>query len=101
MIEPGMIAYVSGPLFLIGLAVILSRRSAIMMLMGVELMLNAANLNLVAFSNQHPEGSGQLFALFVMVVAAAEVTVGLAILLGVYKTYKTTDPERLNRLKNG
>ncbi len=99
MIEPVHIAYVSGPLFLIGLAVVLSRRSAIMMLMGIELMLNAANLNLVAFSNQNPEVSGQIFALFVMVVAAAEVAVGLAILLAVYKGYKSTDPEKLNRLK--
>lgn len=72
---------ISALLFSIGLAVTVTKRNAILILMGIELMLNAVNLNMVAFSQYDPNRlQGQMFALFIMVIAAAEVTVALAIL---------------------
>lgn len=88
-------------LFSIGLAVVVTKRNAILVLMGIELMLNAVNLNLVAFSQNDPDRlQGQLFALFVIVIAAAEVTVALAIILKVYAYYKTIDLTKVDELKN-
>jgi NADH:ubiquinone oxidoreductase subunit K len=87
-------------LFCIGLAVALTRRNAIAVLIGLELMLNAANLNLVAFSRY--DGAllqGQIFALFVIVVAAAEAAVALALVVRVYGFYKSADLSSLNELK--
>ncbi len=79
-------------LFCIGVAVIITKRNAIVALMGIELMLNAANLNLVAFNRLHPDNvQGQVFALFVIVVAAAEAAVALAIVLKVYQYFKTVN----------
>ncbi|WP_337044861.1 NADH-quinone oxidoreductase subunit NuoK [Emticicia sp. 17c] len=87
-------------LFSIGLAVAVTKRNAIMTLMGVELMLNAVNLNLIAFSQYDPDRlQGQMFALFVMVVAAAEITIALAIILKVYDYFKNIDLESVNELK--
>ena len=92
--------FVAAALFSIGLAVAITKRHFIGILLGIELMLNAVNINLVAFSRYDPERlSGQLFALFVIVVAAAEVTVALAIILRVYGQYKTVDPDQVNDLK--
>ncbi|MHA4737059.1 NADH-quinone oxidoreductase subunit NuoK [Dyadobacter sp. MSC1_007] len=91
---------VAAALFCIGLAVAITKRHFIGMLLGIELMLNAVNINLVAFSRHDPEKlSGQLFALFVIVVAAAEVTVALAIVLRVYSRFKTVDPDKVSELK--
>lgn len=87
-------------LFCIGLAVCLTRRNAIAVLIGLELMLNAANINLVAFSRY--DGlllQGQVFALFVIVVAAAEAAVALALVVRVYGYYKMSDLDSLNELK--
>lgn len=84
-------------LFCIGVAVIITKRNAIVALMGIELMLNAANLNLVAFNRLHPDNvQGQVFALFVIVVAAAEAAVALAIVLKVYQYFKTVNLDEVN-----
>ncbi|AEI50495.1 NADH-quinone oxidoreductase subunit NuoK [Runella slithyformis] len=91
---------VAATLFSIGLAVMITKRNAIAVLIGVELILNAVNLNLVAFSQYDPlRHEGQLFALFVMVVAAAESAVALAIILKVYRHYQTTDLDKINSMK--
>ncbi|GAA4442793.1 NADH-quinone oxidoreductase subunit NuoK [Ravibacter arvi] len=87
-------------LFSIGLAVAVTKKNAIGVLLGLELMLNAVNLNLVAFSRHDPAHlQGQLFALFVMVVAVCEVAIALAIILRVFDHFKTVDPDQINRLK--
>lgn len=91
---------VAAALFSLGLAVAVTKRNVIGILIGLELMLNAANLNLIAFSRHDPMLlRGQLFALFVIVVAAAEVTVALAIVLRVYHHYGTIDPDAVSELK--
>ena len=77
--------YLAAILFSIGSAAVLLRRNAIVAFMGVELMLNAANLALVAFSRMRGDVDGQVMAFFVMVVAAAEVVVGLAIIIAVFR----------------
>src|ERR1051325_3960908 len=88
--------------FAIGLAGALTRRNAIMVLIGIELMLNAANLNLIAFwrYGPHPELlSGMMFAIFSIAVAAAEAAVGLGLVIAIYRHTKTTDLEQMNRMK--
>ena len=83
---------ISAILFCIGVAVAITKRNAIVVLMGIELILNAANLNLIAFNRQYPQNvDGQLFALFVIVVAAAEAAVALAIVLQVYRHFQTVN----------
>jgi NADH-quinone oxidoreductase subunit K len=86
-------------LFCIGVLGVLFRRNAIIIFMCVELMLNAVNLLMVAFSRYFGDTGGQVFVFFVMVVAAAEVAVGLAILMMIYRNTKSTDIDALNRLK--
>jgi len=90
----------SGILFAIGAAIVLVRRSAVISLMGVELMLNSANLAFVTFARIHGNVSGEIMAFFVMVVAAAEVVVGLAIVVSIYKSRVTTNVDDLDLLKN-
>ena len=83
---------VAAILFALGLFTVLTRRNAVAVLMGVELMLNASNVNLVAFNKFIVGGlTGQTFALFVIVLAAAEAAVGLAIVLSIFHTFKTID----------
>jgi NADH-quinone oxidoreductase subunit K len=86
-------------LFGIGVLGVLYRRNAIIIFMCIELMLNAVNLLLVAFSAFHNDGSAQIFVFFIMAVAAAEVAVGLAILIVIYHNSRTTDVNVLNKLK--
>jgi NADH:ubiquinone oxidoreductase subunit K len=88
-------------LFGIGLYGILTRRNAIGILMSIELVLNSVNLNLVAFSKYiTPQVlTGQVFALFVIAVAAGEAVIGLAIVLSIYRTRNTLDPEDINLMK--
>jgi len=88
-------------LFGIGLYGILTRRNAIGILMSIELVLNSVNLNLVAFSRFiTPQAlSGQVFALFVIAVAAGEAVIGLAIVLSIYRCRNTLDPEDINLMK--
>ena len=90
----------SGILFAIGAAIVLVRRSAVISLMGVELMLNSANLAFVTFARIHGNVSGEIMAFFVMVVAAAEVLVGLAIVVSIFKSRVTTNVDDLDLLKN-
>ena len=91
--------WLSAALFTIGVFGVLLRRNAIIIFMCIELMLNAVNLLLVAFSNYYNDTSGQVFVFFIMAVAAAEVAVGLAILIVMYRNTKTTDINTLDRLK--
>ncbi|HNQ13709.1 MAG TPA: NADH-quinone oxidoreductase subunit NuoK [Bacteroidia bacterium] len=89
----------SSVLFTIGVLGVLFRRNAIIVFMCIELMLNAVNLLLVAFSTQHNAADGQVFVFFIMAVAAAEVAVGLAILVSIFKNTKSVDIDFLNKLK--
>ena len=89
----------SALLFSIGVIGVLVRRNAIIIFMCIELMLNAVNLLMVAFSAHHGDGSGQVFVFFIMAVAAAEVAVGLAILIMIHRNSNTTDIDFLNKLK--
>ncbi len=91
--------YLSAALFTIGVLGVLYRRNAIIVFMCIELMLNAVNLLMVAFSNYFNDGAGQVFVFFIMAVAAAEVAVGLAILIMMHRNTRTTDINVLNRLK--
>ncbi|WP_028982029.1 NADH-quinone oxidoreductase subunit NuoK [Sporocytophaga myxococcoides] len=86
-------------LFSIGIIILIIKRNAIAALMGIELMLNAVNINLVVFSNLNKQMDGQMFVIFVIVVAVAEAAVGLALLLQVYKSYKTSDLDKITKLK--
>ncbi|MBB5395589.1 MULTISPECIES: NADH-quinone oxidoreductase subunit NuoK [unclassified Mucilaginibacter] len=92
---------VSVVLFCTGLFIIVSKKNTIQILIGIELMLNAAILNLVAFGKyDRTNNGGQMFALFAIVLAAATTAVALAIILNVYRRYKTIDPDRINQLKD-
>ncbi len=86
-------------LFTIGVLGVLFRRNAIIIFMCVELMLNAVNLLLTAFSTLHGDAGGQVMVFFIMAVAAAEVAVGLAILVMIYNNIRTVDINELNKLK--
>jgi len=99
-INSGLFLLIAAALFSIGLAIVLLKRHAIMVLMGIELMLNAVNLNLIAFSQYDPDRlQGQMFSLFVMIVAAAEAAIALAIILQVYRHYQTVQLDDINELK--
>jgi len=89
----------SAILFTIGAVCVLIRRNAIIIFMGIELMLNAANLAFVAFANQHQSVSGQIIVFFVIAVAAAEVAVGLALIVAIFRTKQSIDVDQLNSLK--
>lgn len=91
--------YLSALLFCVGVFGVLYRRNAIVMFMSVEIMLNAVNLLLVAFSTYHQDAQGQVFVFFSMAVAAAEVAVGLAILVAVYRNIGNIDIDNLKNLK--
>jgi len=86
-------------LFAIGAGGVLLRRSGISILLGIELMLNAVNLTLVAFARQHGQLDGQVFVFFVMAVAAAEVAVGLALLVAIFRRQQSIDVDRLNVMR--
>jgi NADH-quinone oxidoreductase subunit K len=89
----------AGFLFLIGFVIVITKKNAIMVLIGIELMLNGANLNLISFSASDPNIGGQMFALFVILIAAAEAAVALAIILNVYKYYRTSNVDEINQIK--
>jgi len=90
---------VSAVLFAIGVAGVLLRRNLLIVLMSIELMLNAANLAFVTFSRAIGGMDGQIIVLFVMTIAAAEVAVGLAIVLAVFRVRETTNVDKINLLK--
>lgn len=89
----------SAVLFSIGALGVLIRRNPIVIFMSVELMLNSANLVLVAFARMYADLSGQIFVFFVMTVAAAEVAVGLALIVAIFRTRKSIDIDQMNNLK--
>jgi NADH-quinone oxidoreductase subunit K len=91
---------ISTVLFCIGVFGVLFRRNAIIMFMSIELMLNAVNLLLVAFSAFHNDANGQVFVFFIMAVAAAEVAVGLAILVTIFRNVHSVDIDELKQLKH-
>jgi len=86
-------------LFCVGVFGVLYRRNAIIVFMSIEIMLNAVNLLLVAFSTLHQDAAGQVFVFFTMTVAAAEVAIGLAILVAIYRNIKSIDIDKLRNLK--
>ena len=86
-------------LFCVGVYGVLARRNGVLVLMSVELMLNAVNLNLIAFSAKLHAVSGQVFALFIITIAAAEVGVGLAIVLLIYRNLRSPDLDEVDQLK--
>jgi NADH:ubiquinone oxidoreductase subunit K len=89
----------SAILFSTGVYGVLARRNAVLVLMSIELMLNAVNINLVAFSQHVQDITGQVFALFVIAVAAAEVGIGLAIVILIYRNRETINVDEVNLLK--
>ena len=92
--------YLSSLLFCVGLAVVITRRNTVLLLVGTELMLNAANLNLVAFNRQWPSQlDGQMFALFIIIIAVCEAAVGLAIIFKAYQHYQTSLPDEMADLR--
>ncbi len=86
-------------LFCIGVYGVISRRNGVMVLMSIELILNSVNINLVAFSAMTDAVSGQVFALFVIAVAAADVGVGLAIVLAIFRNYRSVDIDDVDLMK--
>jgi NADH-quinone oxidoreductase subunit K len=97
--SPAHYIFLSVILFSIGGIGVLIRRNAIVVFMCIELMLNACNLAFVAFARMHGNLDGQVVAFFVMVVAAAEVVVGLAILMAIYRARKSASVDDANLLK--
>ena len=92
--------FVAFALFAIGAIGAMTRKNMIVLLMCIELMLNAVNLMLVTFSTYYNSGDAQIFVFFTMVVAAAEATVGLSIIIMAYRNLKTIDIDMFNQLKN-
>jgi len=94
-----LVLFFSAALFSTGVYGVLARRNAVLVLMSIELMLNAVNVNLVAFSQFWQHVTGQVFALFVIAVAAAEVGIGLAIVILIYRNRETINIDEVNLLK--
>jgi NADH:ubiquinone oxidoreductase subunit K len=95
-----LLLYLGAFLFVVGLAIVMTKRNSIMVLLGIELMLNAANLNAAVFSHHHARLlDGQIFALFVIIVAVCEAAVGMAIVLRVYHYFQTSIPDQVSDLK--
>jgi NADH-quinone oxidoreductase subunit K len=98
-VNPENYLFLSALLFTIGAAGVLLRRNAIVVFMCIELMLNAVNLAFVTFARMHADLHGQVFAFFTMVVAAAEVVVGLAIIMTIFRARRSTSVDDANLLK--
>jgi NADH-quinone oxidoreductase subunit K len=96
-----LVAYLvlAGLVFAIGLFGVLTRRNAIGILLGIELMLNAVNINLVAFSRFRGDVAGLVFTLFVIVITVAEVALGLAIVIMIFRVRRTVEADRLDLLR--
>jgi NADH-quinone oxidoreductase subunit K len=90
----------SAALFTIGVVGVMVRRNIIIIFMSIELILNAVNINLIAFSQQLQNGIGQVFAIFVIAVAAAEAAVGLGIILAFYRNKETVNIDEMNVMKS-
>jgi NADH-quinone oxidoreductase subunit K len=103
MLHVGLTHYlvVSGILFSLGIFGVITRRNAILVLMGIELILNSANINFIAFSRFGGLNlDGQMAAVFVIVLAAAEAAIALAIVLNIYKNFQTVNVDEINKLKD-
>jgi NADH:ubiquinone oxidoreductase subunit K len=98
-VELNQFLILSAFLFCTGIYGVLARRNGVLVLMSVELMLNAVNINLVAFAALTKNVSGQVFALFIITIAAAEVGVGLAIVLLIYRNLRSPDLDEIDQLK--
>jgi NADH-quinone oxidoreductase subunit K len=98
-VSPDNYLYLAAILFAIGTAGVMLRRNALVAFMSVELMLNAANLAMVAFASARGNLDGQVATFFVMVVAAAEVVVGLSIIITIYRTRRSTSVDAASLLK--
>jgi NADH:ubiquinone oxidoreductase subunit K len=94
-----LVLFFSAALFSIGVYGVLARRNAVLVLMSIELMLNAVNVNLIGFSQLWRDLTGQVFALFVIAVAAAEVGIGLAIVILIYRNRETINVDEVSLLK--
>ena len=91
---------VSAILFSLGIFAVVTRRNAILVLMGIELILNSANLNFIAFARYGETGmAGQMFAIFVIILAAAEAAIALAIVLNIYKQFNTVNVDEVSKMK--
>jgi len=99
MIAPEAFLYLAAVLFAVGLVGVVVRREAIIIFMCIELMLNAVNLTFVAFSRLLGSIDGQVIVFFSLAVAAAEVVVGLAIIVAIFRERATTDVDQINLLK--
>jgi NADH-quinone oxidoreductase subunit K len=99
MITPAHYTILSAALFVIGMIGVLVRRNIIVIFMSIELMLNAVNINLIAYSNQLQNAVGQVFAIFVICVAAAEAAVGLGIILAFYRNKETVNIDEMNLMR--
>jgi NADH-quinone oxidoreductase subunit K len=99
MDSTSFVALLSAVLFTIGVLGVLLRRSALLIFMSVELMLNAANLAFVAFAHRWAQLDGQVIVFFVMAVAAAEVAVGLALIVTIFRTKRSTNVDDLSALR--
>ena len=99
MIPINLYLILSAILFIRGAAGVLIRRNALVIFMSIELMLNAANLSFVAFARLYENLNGQIFVFFIMTVAAAEVAVGLALIVAIFKSKHSIDVDQLNSLK--
>jgi NADH-quinone oxidoreductase subunit K len=99
MVPISYYVFLSAALFTIGVLGVLVRRNALVVFMSIELMLNAANLALVAFAQRWQSANGQIIVFFVITVAAAEVAVGLALLVAIFRTKRTTDIDEISTLK--
>jgi NADH-quinone oxidoreductase subunit K len=99
MVPTGWYVMLAAALFTMGVLGVLTRRNALIVFMSVELMLNSANLALVAFAQRWQSANGQILVFFVITVAAAEVAVGLALLVTIFRTKRTTDIDEINTLK--
>ena len=98
---PGLWSYlvVAALVFVVGLFGVLTRRNAVGILLGIELMLNAVNINLVAFARWHGDVTGLLFAVFIIAITVAEVAVGLAIVIVIFRVRRTIDADQLELLR--
>jgi NADH-quinone oxidoreductase subunit K len=99
MVPTSYFVLLSAVLFTLGVLGVLVRRNALVVFMSIELMLNAANLALVAFAQRWQSVNGQIIVFFVITVAAAEVAVGLALLVAIFRTKRTTDIDEISTLK--
>ncbi len=102
MLEPTLQHYLvlAAVLFLLGVFILMTRRHGVRLLMGIELILNSANINLVAFNHYVADGlDGHIFVIFVIILAAAEAAVALAIILSIYQQYANVDIDRMSAMR--